>query len=108
MIAMQSSLPPSSLHFSKLLWTEFSVSSILLLLGTFDQPAGVYPGTAALSVSLRSGEKRERERKKRADAPRNNACGAVAAPSIYTLPLYTENVCQHNVALTAQRCQRCV
>ena len=47
------------------MWTEFSVSSILLLLGTFDQPAGVNPGTAALSVSLRIGEERERERERR-------------------------------------------
>ena len=45
-----------------------------------------------------------RERKKRADAPRNNACGAYEAPSIYTLWAWQETlVC----ATLHQRLQRC-
>ena len=45
-----------------------------------------------------------RERKKRADAPRNNACGAYEAPSIYTLWAWQNTLA---CATLHQRLQHC-
>ena len=68
-------------------------------------------GTAALSVSPSGGAEDARERKKRVDAPKNNACGAVATPSIYTLGTLAKRCkrCIYRLWRTfTKRCQRCI
>ena len=122
----KSTAQPEWLCDSNLLWTECSVNTslpspiplCLLRPGTNDPHWRMPPnslwsnlGTAALSVSPSGGAEEARERKKRVDAPKNNACGAVATPSIYTLGALAKR-CKRCIYRTWQtftkRCQRCI
>ena len=130
----------SNRPYGRVLWTECcpvcrngtaSSSTLRLRLqGPHGQPAGechrpvggllgtaalpVSPGilrTAALSVSSGLWSGREKGRREVMHRLRNNACGAVATPSIYTLGVFAKR-CKRCIYRTwrtfTKRCQRCI